>query len=102
MEKKEDKKEGKKEDKLERAKKIAKTKVEFIRHLGIYVLVMIVLAIINNITARGGYQWWLWPAGFWGLGVFINFLVVFVFQGGGLKRLEDQLTEKELEKMKDK
>ena len=90
----------KKEDKLEKAKKIAKAKVEFIRHLDIYVLIMVVLAIINNITTPGGYQWWLWPAGFWGLGVFINFLVVFVFQGGGLKRLEEQLTEKELKKMK--
>ncbi len=92
---------GKKEDKLAKARKIAKTKVEFIRHLGIYVIVMVVLAVINNITTPGGYQWWLWPAGCWGIGVFINFLVVFVFQGSNLKKLEEQLAEKELEKMKD-
>lgn len=91
----------KKEDKLAKARKIAKAKVEFIRHLGIYVIVMVVLAVINNITTPGGYQWWLWPAGFWGTGVFINFLVVFVFHGSNLKRLEEQLAEKELEKMKD-
>ena len=91
----------KKEDKLAKARKIAKTKVEFIRHIGIYVIVMVVLAVINNITTPGGYQWWLWPAGCWGIGVFINFLVVFVFQGSNLKRLEEQLAEKELEKMKD-
>jgi hypothetical protein len=90
----------KKEDKLEKAKKIAKSKVEFIRHLGIYVVVMVILAVINNITSPG-YQWWLWPAGFWGLGVIINFMVVFLLKGGGLKKLEEQLTEKELEKMKD-
>ena len=91
----------KKEDKMAEARKIAKTKVEFIRHLGIYVLVMVVLAVINNITDPGGYQWWKWPALGWGFGVFINFLVVFVFKGCSLKKLEEQLAEKELEKMKD-
>ena len=91
----------KKEDKLAKARKIAKAKVEFIRHLGIYALVMVVLAVINNITSPGGYQWWIWPAIGWGIGVFINFLVVFVFKGSNLKKLEEQLAQKELEKMKD-
>jgi hypothetical protein len=88
-----------KEKKVEMAKKIAKGKVDFIRHLGTYIFVMIVLAVINNVTDPGGYQWWLWPAGIWGLFVLINFLKVFVFKGATLKRFEDQLAQKELERM---
>ena len=88
-----------KEKKVEMAKKIAKGKVDFIRHLGTYIFVMIVLAVINNVTDPGGYQWWLWPAGIWGLFVLINFLKVFVFKGAALKRFEDQLAQKELERM---
>ncbi len=88
-----------KEKKIEVAKKIAKSKVDFLRHLGTYVFVMIVLAVINNVTDAGGYQWWLWPAGIWGLFVLINFLKVFVFKGTALRRFEDQLAKKELERM---
>jgi hypothetical protein len=86
--------------KLKEAKKIAHGKIEFLRHFIVYIAVMVLLAIINNLT-YSGYQWWLWPALFWGIGVFINFLVAFVFKGGGLKNLEKNLVEKEIEKMKD-
>ena len=88
-----------KEQRQEMAKKVAKSKVDFLRHLGTYVFVMIVLAVINNITDPGGKQWWLWPAGIWGAFVLINFLKVFIFKGGAMKRFEDQLTQKELERM---
>ena len=88
-----------KEKRQEMAKKIAKSKVDFLRHLGTYVFVMIVLAVINNITAPGGNQWWLWPAAIWGLFVVINFLKVYVFKGSALKRYEEQLVKKEMEKM---
>ena len=90
----------KKEDKVEIAKKIAKGKVDFLKHLSTYVFVMIVLAIIKNVTDPGGYQWWLWPALWWGIGVLINFLVVYIFKGG-LKRLEQDLLNKEMERIKD-
>lgn len=53
------------------------------------------LAIINNLTSPG-YQWWLWPALGWGIGVFSHFLSVFLFQG---ERLEKKLIEREMEKM---
>jgi uncharacterized oligopeptide transporter (OPT) family protein len=85
---------------LKKAQEIAKDKVGFIKHLIIYITVMIVLAVINNLTYRG-YQWWLWPALWWGVGVFINFLVVYVFRGGFLKRLEDDLIKKEIKKLDD-
>ena len=91
---------GEEDKKLKEAKKIARGKVEFIRHFIVYIAVMVVLAIINNLT-DASYQWWLWPALFWGIGVFINFLVAFVFKGGGLKKLEKDLVQKEMERMKD-
>jgi two-component system LytT family sensor kinase len=81
------------------ARKIARGKTEFIRHLIVYLSVMALLAVINNVTFRG-YQWWLWPALFWGIGVIINFLIAFVFKGGGLKKLEQELYRKEMEKLK--
>jgi len=85
---------------LKKAQEIAKDKVGFIKHLIIYITVMIVLAVINNLTYRE-YQWWVWPALWWGVGVFINFLVVYVFRGGFLKRLEDDLIKKEIKKLDD-
>jgi uncharacterized membrane protein YdcZ (DUF606 family) len=88
-----------KEKRQEIAKKVAKSKIDFLRHLGTYVFVMIVLAVINNVTNPGGTQWWLWPAGIWGAFVVANFFKVFVLRGGAMKRYEDQLTQKELEKM---
>jgi len=87
------------EKRQETAKKIAKSKVDFLRHLGTYVFVMIVLAVINNVTSPGGNQWWFWPAGIWGAFIVANFFKVYVLKGGAMKRLEDQLTKKELERM---
>jgi hypothetical protein len=85
--------------KIEKAKEIAKSKVDSIRHLGTYAFVMVVLAVINNLTDPGGSQWWLWPAAIWGVFVLINFLKVFIFKGSALKRYEEQLTKREMEKM---
>jgi hypothetical protein len=83
----------------ERARKIAKNKISFIRHLITYVAVILVLALINNVT-HPGRQWWLWVALFWGIGVFFNFLNAFIFKGGGLKKLEEEMTQKEFERLK--
>ena len=80
------------------AKKIAGQKVAFIRHFITYIIVLAVFALINNLTSRG-YQWWLWIALFWGIGVFINFLNAYLFKGGGLKSIEKQLIKKEIERM---
>ncbi len=87
-----------KTDKYEMARKIAVRKVDFIRHAAIYLVVMAVLAIINN-TTGGGYQWWLWPALGWGIGVVSHFLSAFVSSSGGLV---ERVTKRELEKMDDK
>ena len=84
-------------DKIEKAKQIAQQKIGFIRHFFIYAVVMIVLVIINNITSPA-YQWWLWPALGWGIGVSLHFLSVFILRGSSL---EKRLIQKELERMKD-
>jgi hypothetical protein len=88
----------KKNEKLERAHKAAKGKVDFIRHLIIYGSVILFLAIINNITGSR-YQWWLWPALGWGIGVFFHFLSSWGFRTGRLKGLEKRLVEKEMERI---
>ncbi len=83
------------EEKLEQARKTALAKVGFIRHAGVYLLVMAVLAVVNNVT-WGGYQWWLWPALGWGIGVVSHFLSVFLSRSGALV---DRVTRRELEKL---
>jgi uncharacterized membrane protein YdbT with pleckstrin-like domain len=83
---------------LAKAKKIAKNKISFIRHFITYISVVFVLAVINNVFSRGR-QWWLFVALIWGVFVFFNFLSAYVFKGGGLKKLEEDLVKKEMEKM---
>lgn len=90
----------KENQKYKQVRQIVQRKIGFIRHFIVYIIVMIVLAIINNVTSSG-YQWWLWIALWWGIGVIINFLIAFVFKGGGLKKLEKELIRKEMERMKD-
>jgi hypothetical protein len=85
------------EEKIERARKIAAKKMDFIRHFLIYAVVMVVLAVVNN-TTWAGYQWWLWPALGWGIGIVAHFLSAFVYSGGSL---EKRLMQRELEKMDD-
>ena len=94
----EDNKKENTDTKTEKAKKIAKNKVSFIRHFIIYIVVVIVLAIINNVTGSQN-QWWLWVALIWGIFVLINFIKTFILHGGGLKKLEEDLIKKEMERM---
>jgi uncharacterized membrane protein YdbT with pleckstrin-like domain len=82
-------------EKLALARKIAERKVGFIRHAITYVVVMVALALINNLT-WGGYQWWLWAALGWGIGVVSHFLSAYLYQSGSMV---DRLARKELEKM---
>ena len=82
------------ENKMEEARKRAKAKAEFIRHLMSYLVIMAFLALINNVTGSG-YQWWLWPALGWGIGIVSHFLKTYVTGG----RLEEKLVDQELEKM---
>jgi len=82
-------------DRMAMARKIAERKVGFIRHAISYLVVMVGLALINNLT-YGGYQWWLWAAFGWGIGVVSHFLSAFLYQSGNLV---DRMARRELEKM---
>ena len=83
------------ENREELARKIARMKLDFIRHLSTYIVIIVALAIINNVTAPA-YQWWIWPAIGWGVAILFHFLNVFTFRGGAL---EKKLVDRELEKM---
>ncbi len=82
-------------DRLELARKIAQRKVAFIRHAIIYLVVLVALVIINN-TTDSGYQWWLWVALGWGIGVVAHFLSAYLYQSGNLV---ERMAKRELEKM---
>jgi hypothetical protein len=84
-------------EKLALARNIARRKVAFIRHAISYLVVLVGLALINNLT-WGGYQWWLWVAFGWGIGVVSHFLSAFLYQSGSLV---ERLAKRELEKMDD-
>lgn len=85
------------EEKYERARKRAQEKMGFLRHLVTYIVTMLFLAVVNNMT-WGGYQWWLWAALGWGIGVVSHFFQVYAFKNSSLER---RLIEKELEDMED-
>jgi uncharacterized membrane protein YdbT with pleckstrin-like domain len=82
-------------EKYQLARRIAVRKVSFIRHAVIYLIVIAGLAVINNLT-WGGYQWWLWAAFGWGVGVVSHFLSAFLYQSGSLV---DRIAKREMEKM---
>ncbi len=81
--------------KMELARKIAVRKVAFVRHAVTYLVVMVGLVIVNNLTFSG-YQWWLWVAFGWGIGVVSHFLSAFLYQSGNMV---DRIAKRELEKM---
>jgi len=85
--------------KLELAHRIAHRKLGFIRHAFIYLVVIIGLALFNNLAYASEpprYQWWLWAAFGWGIGVVSHFLSAFLYQSGSLVQ---KMAKRELEKM---
>ena len=85
------------DDKYRIARKRAKAKIDFLRHLVTYLVVIGFLAIVNNMT-WGGYQWWLWAALGWGIGLVSHFFSVYAFKGS---LFEERMIERELEQMDD-
>lgn len=61
------------------ARKRVEEKKGFFSHLAVYICVNILLVIIWAFPAGGGYPWFLWPLGGWGIGILFHFLRVFVF-----------------------
>lgn len=48
----------------------------FLGHLGPYVMVIGLLAVINFLTDPGGYPWFIWPALGWGVGLAFHLMGV--------------------------
>ena len=61
------------------AKKRVEEKKGFFVHFIVYILVNILLVVIWAFPAGGGYPWFLWCLGGWGIGLLFHFLGVFVF-----------------------
>jgi hypothetical protein len=83
--------------------KMARQRIEekkgFFSHLATYIVVNGALVVIWTITSGGGYPWFVWPLGGWGIGLAFHFLAVFVLpshQGGW----EQREIMKEIERLK--
>ena len=76
-------------------RKTARERVEFKRHLVVYIVVIGFLALINLLTSRH-FPWFLFPAGGWGIGIVFHFLSAYGPLGGTVS------VEKEYQKLKDK
>jgi hypothetical protein len=85
------------EEVYEIAKKRVKNKKDFYGHLGVYVGVNILLIVIWALSG-GGYAWFVWPLGIWGVFVLWGALDVFVFSKG--VQSDKLAIEKEVEKIK--
>jgi|GEM_PF-1236659 len=62
----------------------------FLRHLGVYVVVIFGLGMLNLLTDPGGYPWFLWPALGWGVGLAFQLRGVIL---GQLTNLSDKWRE---------
>jgi len=80
----------------EEARKRVKEKKDFYIHFATYIAVNILLVIIWALTDLGGYPWFVWPLGCWGVFVLLHYLRVFVFE----RKSDIGAIEKEAEKIK--
>lgn len=88
------------EDELyQRAARRADEKIKFYRHLYSFVAVNIMFIIMNAVFSPG--EWWFyWVTVFWGIGLIIHFLKVFVFAEKLENEHREKMIQKEMEKMK--
>jgi phage shock protein PspC (stress-responsive transcriptional regulator) len=80
----------------ERAVKRVEAKLEFYRHLAIYVAVNILLIIINLLTSTETL-WFIWPLLGWGIGIVVHAIQVFIIPSES--SLKDRMIEREIEKL---
>jgi hypothetical protein len=69
----------------EQAKKRAEAKKGFYIHFTVYIIVNIMLVLIWAFATGGGFPWFIFPLGGWGIGILFHFLGIFVF---GRNRIE--------------
>jgi len=79
----------------EKLRKVAQERVEFKRHLVVYIVIIGFLGLINLLTSRH-FPWFLFPAGGWGIGLIFHFLSAYGPLGGAMS------VEKEYQKLKKK
>ena len=82
----------------EQAKKRVEEKKGFYIHFAVYIAVNILLVLIWAFPAGGGYPWFLWTLGGWGIGILFHFLGVFVFSRPS--NWEKREIEKEVERLR--
>ncbi len=82
----------------EAAKKRVEEKRGFFNHLAVYIIVNAMLVLIWAFPSGGGYPWFLFPLGGWGIGITFHFLGVFV--SSGKSDWERRAVDREMEKMK--
>ena len=87
-----------KEKNLKAARFIAFEKLKLLRHVLIYIFVLICLIVVNKFIL-GGDQWWPWVAIGWGIGVFSHFLTVYLLRTGNLLK---RVARREAKKFKEK
>lgn len=47
----------------------------FYAHFVVYLLISLLMVGIYQLSTPGGYPWFIWPIGGWGLGVLIHFFI---------------------------
>lgn len=86
------------EELYKEAKKRVEEKKNFFMHLAVYVVVNALLVFIWAFTSDGGFPWFIFPLGGWGIGLLFHFLGAFVFSGQ--TEWERRAIEREVERLK--
>ena len=85
------------EELYRQARKRVEEKKGFYIHFAVYIIVNILLVVIWAVTG-GGFPWFVFPLGGWGIGLLFHFLGVFIFsRQSGWERRQ---IEKEVERLK--
>ena len=80
------------------ARKRVEAKKGFFIHLTVYIIVNIMLVLIWAFPGGGGFPWFVFPLGGWGIGILFHFLEAFIFSRQ--TDWERKAIEKEVEKLK--
>ena len=80
----------------EEAKKRVRAKKDFYVHLAVYLVINAFIFGIWLVTTPGGFPWFFFPLGGWGIGLIFHGLDVFVWQ----QQADSAAVEKEAEKIR--
>lgn len=83
-----------------RAEEIVEKKIKFYKNLQAYIIVNAFLAIINWFFTPE-FWWVLFPVFFWGIGVFKDFLIAFVFVDKFSDDYRERKIQEEMMKLSD-